>query len=93
MSDTIKAHSGGSEEAASQILKRFWRISGTDAEVRRKRLEMLRVALDTAERGGMVWAAKEYGHHKSGCYSERNFERECDCGLYALRGPRQEEET
>jgi predicted transposase YbfD/YdcC len=51
-------------------------------------IERIRAALDAAKRSGMVEAAKKYGTHKSGCYSERDFERECDCGLYALRGPR-----
>jgi hypothetical protein len=27
---------------------------------------------------------KKYGSHISGCYSERNFDYDCDCGFYAL---------
>ena len=30
-------------------------------------------------------ALLKYAHHAPGCYCERTFERECDCGWYALR--------
>lgn len=30
--------------------------------------------------------AQKFGHHVAGCAAERNFERECDCGLFRLRG-------
>jgi hypothetical protein len=29
-----------------------------------------------------------YAQHKPGCYSERQFERDCDCGLYAVKQER-----
>ena len=28
---------------------------------------------------------KKHGKHGTDCYSKRNFERDCDCGLYEIR--------
>lgn len=32
----------------------------------------------------LAWVLK-HGHHGQDCYSARNFERDCDCGLYEIR--------
>ncbi len=51
------------------------------------RLRETAVALRKAnlERDALMEWVLKHGRHSSDCYSLRNFERDCDCGLYDIR--------